>query len=782
MTKLVIIDSNAVIHRAYHALPRFTTPKGELVNAVYGFVSLLIRVLKDLKPDYLVAAFDVAGKTFREEKFAEYKAKRIKADQELYDQIPCVKRVLKTFNIPIFEKQGYEADDIIGTITQKVKSAKLKVQSYIVTGDLDTLQLVNDNTKVYTLKRSINDTIIYDIEAVKKRFSGLAPKQMADFKGLRGDPSDNIPGVSGIGEKTAIKLLKKYKNLDNLYSAVHKLHKTKKTNDLLKGKLLQNLIEQEEISRFSKELATINLKVSIKFELEKAVFRNFNIQKVKKLFEQLGFRTLTARLLDFFNDSKQKPASLFDNQSNQPNQQDQRNPCLPKLKQRQERLSKIEKYYKDGILSKRVYEIEKKLVPVIEKMESVGIKLDLNCLEKIGKKFNNNLENLTKRIHSLAGREFNINSPQQLSIILFNKLKLPIKGLRKTPGGVLSTSAPELTKLAKEHKIISLIERYREFIKLKTTYVDSLPKLVGKDKRIHTTFDSLGTATGRMSSKSPNLQNIPVRTQLGRKIRRAFVPEQGKIFLSCDYSQIELRIAALIAKDKKMIHAFKRNEDIHTRTAAEIFDLSLEKVNKEQRRQAKVLNFGVLYGMGVSSFAESAKVSRQKAKSFIIAYKKEFKGISRYIEETKVFARTHGYVETLFGRKRFLPEISSRNSRIRAMAERMAVNHPIQGTAADIIKIAMIKIGKYLETWSMPANNADKQACSLLLQVHDELLFELPEKDLKIFAKKIKQIMENVFVDTDYNAFSKDRGAFIRLRADLSYGKNWGEMKELILF
>ena len=734
--KLVIIDSNALVHRVYHALPRFTTPNGELVNAVYGFISVLLRVLNDLKPDYLVACFDVAGKTFRKEKFDQYKAKRVKSDQELYDQIPRIKQVLKVFNIPIFEKKGYEADDVIGTIVRKVRILNPNVQSYIVTGDMDTLQLVNNMVKVYTLKRSINDTVIYDEKAVKDRFDGLCPGQMIDFKGLRGDASDNIPGVSGIGDVTGIKLLKKYYDLDGVYKIAHKIKKSGKKHDLLKGKLLENLISEEDTARFSKELATINCMVPIKFNFKKAIFKNFDIEKVKNILNKLGFNSLVKRLNDLM-DKKQPAISLFDS----------------KPSKRDQGLEKIERFYKDGILSKKAYELEKFLLPVICKMEKRGIKLDLARLEKIKYKLDKSLESLTKSIYKLANQEFNINSSQQLSNVLFNKLNLSAKGIKKTPKGVISTAAPQLQKLQSMHKIIPLIEKYREFNKLKTTYVNALPKLVKSDNRVHGSFDQLGTATGRISSKDPNLQNIPVRTAWGREVRKAFISEPGSLLVSADYSQIELRIAAAIAKDAKMIQAFRDDEDIHARTAAEIFNIKINKVNKDQRRQAKTLNFGVLYGMGARSFAQSAKMSIDQARSFIEDYMMEFGSIANYVQDIKQKAKNLGHVKTLLGRKRFLPEINSYNPRIRAMSERMAVNHPIQGTAADIIKIAMIRI-------------PDK--FNLILQIHDELLFEINKKDIKSFSKQIKKIMEK--------AYDLDR---VDLKVDLQYGKNWGDLKDM---
>jgi len=430
------------------------------------------------------------------------------------------------------------------------------------------------------------------------------------------------------------------------------------------------------------------------------------------------------------------------------------------------RLKEIEQAYKEKILSKKVYQLEKDLMPVLEKMEKTGVKLDIDFLKKLSKKLDLRLQELEKEIYKSAGINFNINSFQQLSEILFQKLKIPQTGLKKTPGGVISTSASELQKLKGKHKIIDLILEYRELMKLKTTYVDTLPKLVDDKKRIHTTYHQLGTTTGRLSSSNPNLQNIPIRGKWGREIRKAFIAEKGYKLLSADYSQIELRIAACLAKDEKMIEAFKNNQDIHKITAAEINNVSLAEVTPEMRYQAKTLNFGVLYGMSVNGFALAAGVSRERAKDFIDEYKVDFRGIAKYVEETKEKARKKGYIETVLGRRRYLPEIDSSNFRVRQSTERMAINMPIQGTAADIIKVAMVELVKNLSV-----------GARLLLQVHDELVLEAKEDKTKEVVELVKNTMENVL---DQPIFKESKSIFkIPLKVEIKIGDNWGEMAEV---
>jgi len=710
---LVLVDGHALVHRAYHALPPLSTDYGELVNAVFGFSSILLKILKELKPDYLAATFDLAGPTFRHKEFEGYKAKRVKAPDELYSQIKRVKEVLAAFNIPIYEKEGFEADDIIGTLVRLASRYK-NLEIIIATGDLDALQLVDEKTKVFTLKKGIKDTIFYDVEAVKKRFGGLKPEQMPDFKGLKGDPSDNIPGVPGIGEKTAIELLKKEGNLEKIYQSIEK-------GKIKNPKLVERLLTYKEQAFFSRYLATIKKDVPLKFNLRKALVQDYDRDKVIALFKELGFYSLLNRLpgeskADSFFEAEKKEMPLFADAA----------------------LEKIEQAFKAGILSPQLYELEKKLLPVLRQMEKSGIKIDKKHLENLSQKTAQDLSVLEKKIYNLVGQEFNVNSPQQLSDILFNKLAISVKGLKKTPGKVISTAAGELEKLKNQHPVIDLILEYRELAKLKNTYLDALPKLADSSSRLRTSFDQLGTLTGRLSSKNPNLQNIPIKTELGREIRRAFVAEPGNEILSADYSQIELRVVAVLAQDKNMLEAFKAGRDIHTETAHEIFEVELEKVTKEMRRIAKVLNFGVIYGMSVRGFAQTAGVDNARAKDFIEKYFKKFSGVAAFIEKTKKQAARKGFVETMFGRKRFIPEINSSVWNLRAAAERMAINMPVQGTAADIIKIAMVKIAE-----SQQLKVSESQ---LLLQVHDELVFEVIADKIKEIAAEVKKIMESLLL------------------------------------
>jgi len=732
---LIILDCNALIHRSFHALPDFRTPKGELVNAVYGFTSILLKVLKEFDPEYVAATFDVAGPTFRDEEYEEYKAKRVKAPDELYAQIPKVKEVLGALNISIYEKEGFEADDVIGTVAKLIqkKQAHPRVETVIVSGDLDTLQLVDAHTKVYTMRKGLQDTVLYDVAAVKKRFEGLTPGQMIDYKGLRGDPSDNIPGVVGVGEKTAIQLLSDFGSIDNLYKEIEKdTEKAKKIKPGLRDKLIQH----KDQALFSRELVTIRKDVPIDFTLEDLEWKNYDRKNAEKVLTGFGFRSLIARF-------PTTPGDVGGEVESDPTYE------------------KIEMLYREGVLSKEVYDLEKKLVPVIRGMEEAGIKIDKKHFEKLAKEISHDLASAESAIFKIAGKNFNANSPQQLSEILFSPppggLLLPIKGLKKTPGGVVSTAAPQLEKLRGKHPIIKELLRYRGLQKLKSTYISPLPTLCDDKGRIHTKFDQLGTATGRLSSSKPNMQNIPVRGMWGSKIRRGFVAEQGYKLASFDYSQMELRLAAHIADDKKMKEFFKEGADIHQMTAAEVFGISADAVTKDMRFRAKALNFGVLYGMGASGFAKSAGIPKEEAQSFIDNYFARFPAIREWISKTEEFARKNGYVETLLGRKRYIPEITSSHPGLRAQAERMAINHPIQGTAADIIKMAMVAV----------TNARELTANRLLLQIHDELLFEIEDDKIEETYPKIKDIMENIYKLS------------VPLQVDVAWGASWGELNKL---
>ena len=802
MKRLILIDSHALIHRAYHALPPLTTKSGELVNAVYGFTSILIKTISNFKPDYIVAAFDAPGATFRHEEYKEYKATRVKAPDDLYAQIPRVKEILTAFKIPIFEKSGYEADDIIGTVAEKIQSKDGKnVQILILTGDMDNLQLISKNVSVLYAPPSVaKEQIIYDAKKVKERFEGLSPEQMIDFKGLKGDPSDNIPGVRGIGEKTAISLLNRFKTIEKLYEAMEK----NKTSDI-SDSVLEKLKSGKIAAFFSKKLATIKRNVPIKFNLKESEFGKFDKNKIIEIFQNLGFVSLINRLSggqklvsaeamagkqgtlamspsvsivgsSVSNKVSNKGRIGYDFKSfikTSPGKQmvigsgdfdvmiaayvlnpGERDYSLEKLSLREFgvglpnalAISKLAPVFKNRLIetkTEKVFkEIEMPLIPILAKMEIAGIKLDVKRVNKLSNYLGKELKKLQNEIYKLAGEKFNINSPQQLSEILFLKLKIPgaLAGgrVKKTPGGALATGAVELEKLRPRHKIIDFILKYRELSKLKSTYTDTLPNMVDSNGRIHTTFNQTGTASGRLSSQDPNLQNIPARGAWGDKVRQAFVAEKGHKFISVDYSQIHLRIIAALANDKKMMEAFKKGIDIHKFTASEINNVPIQKVTPQMRFAAKALNFGIIYGMGAQSFAESAGISKEKAKEFIIEYLNDFSGVAGYIKELQEEAKQKGYTTTLFGRRRYLPEINSPSPMLRAQAERIAVNMPIQGLEADIIKKAMIEIDNWIK------NEKLEDEIKLLLQVHDELLFEAKNGSVSKLTPKIIELMEGV--------------------------------------
>jgi len=722
MKKIILIDGNALLHRAFHALPPLTTKKGEMTNAVYGFASVLLRMLKEQKPDYLVSTFDLADPTFRHLEYKDYKAGREKAPQELYDQLGRIKEMLQAFGIPILEMRGFEADDILGTLVKKLNTKK-DLEIIIASGDLDTLQLIGPHVSVYTFKKGFNDLITYDESAVKARF-GLPPSKMADFKGLKGDPSDNIPGVPGIGDKTASVLLQQFESLEDLYKNLDKVK-----NEKLRAKLL----EFKDQAFFSKGLATIRQNVPIKFKLQDAHIDGYNKEAVKKLFEELEFFRLIDRLSGNDKDTDDKLA-------------------VEDATPARDVFQEIEKAKQDGIFSGKIYELEKEIVPIVADMSVRGIEIDVSEIKKVSKTVDGKIKELEKLIYKEAGEEFNINSSQQLSVILFDKLKISVKSLKKTPGKVISTAAAELEKLKDAHKIIPFIMEYRELAKLKNTYLDTLPGLVDKKtSRLHTTFDQLGTVTGRMSSKNPNLQNIPAKTDIGKEIRKAFVASKGHVLIGADYSQLELRVVAVLSEDKKMLEAFRDGKDIHTATAANVFNVSEAEVGSAMRRTAKILNFGILYGMSLTSFAQTAKIEKDKAKKFIGEYFSDFSGLAKYIEEAKINAQREGYVQTMFGRRRYIPEINSSAWNLRASGERMAINAPIQGTAADIVKMAMVEVAKI-------------KGVNLLLQIHDELIFEIDEAKANDLMLKIKQAMESA---VDFP---------IPLTVQVHSGKSWGDI------
>lgn len=749
MKRLVLIDSHALIHRAYHALPPLTSAGGELVGAVYGFVSILLRVLRELKPDYIAAAYDLPGPTFRHVAYERYKAQRPETPSDLSSQFLKVKEVLDAFDIVVYQKEGYEADDLIGTIAKKLEKNK-KIEIIILTGDQDILQLIGPRVKVYALKKGITETVTYDEKAVQERF-GLTPGQLIDFKGLKGDASDNIPGVKGIGEKTALELLKKFGSVEGVYKALGK------KNNFFSASLAEKLQAGEEDAAISKELARIKTDVAIDFDLEKTKWGGrLDTREIIEALKKFGFTSLLKRLDNVttshvVNKTGQEAFSFGEKLGGQ------KEPVTGGAS------IKASGMVLSGFLEK---EVERPLTAILQKMQKRGILLDLDFLKKLAGQIIRKINGLKKEIYEFAGEEFNINSTRELSRILFEKLQIPAEGLRRTEKvRAVSTGASELEKLRKQHPIIQEILNYRELAKLQNTYIDVLPKLADKNGRVHTTFNQFGAATGRLSSSNPNLQNIPIMSEEGREIRKAFIAEEGYGLVFFDYSQIELRVAAHLADDKKMIEAFQQGEDIHKLTASEIYNVPLEKVTPDQRRAAKTLNFGILYGMGSQALAESTGMSRSDAKKFIDEYFRDFSGIKKFLDDTKKFVYENGYVETMFGRRRFIPEIFSSNWRVKREAERMAINMPIQGTATgDIIKIAMVKIDK----WATE-NKLDNKV-RMLLQVHDELVFEIQKEIFQKTYPKIKEIMENA---------AKLK---VPIVVEVKSGPNWGEQKTVISY
>ena len=870
--KLVIIDGNALVHRAFHALPpTMTSPKGVITNAVYGFTSLLIGMIKQLKPDYIAATFDLAGPTIRHEAFEDYKAHREKGAQELYDQFPLVKDVLRSFGIPIFEKEGYEADDVIGTIATKMSEEK-GLQVVIVTGDLDTLQLVRD-TKViiYTLKKGMNDTITYDEKAVRERY-GFSRNNLIDYRGLKGDPSDNIPGVHGVGEKTAMQLISQFHTLENLYEQLEE-------NEEVTGvslKLREKLLAGKQQAFLSKQLSTIYTDLDVDINIAKCDWRaDFKIVNVEAIFRELGFLTLLKRIAEivgtedvssqsgtatveapaaknlqnpsnlaaFLQDvrvaqslwlvswdglvilqaesSKQVFGLSFENAQLPKNIKDvledsaikkyghglkfiaralndfdgtvmagfyydteiaayvlnseQRDYSLqalaveynievPKSAESAIACSRLLRQSFDSTFGQHegqrfIFEkVEMPLIRVLFAMERNGILIDSTKISDLLERVNAELAQLEKAIYEKAGEEFNINSPQQLGVILYDKLALTGK-IKKTSGGARSTAAAELEKLREQHPIIEEILKYREFQKLKSTYIEPFPTFIKADGRIHTTYSQTVAATGRLSSLDPNLQNIPTRTELGQVFKQVFIAPEGYQIVAMDYSQLELRLAAHLSGDPRMIEAFRNGEDIHTRTAAFVYGVPPEQVTKDQRRNAKTLNFGVLYGMGPVAFAAQSGLSRSEASDFIEKYFLEFDKLADYIEKIKQFARDNGYTETFFGRRRLARDIFATMPMLRAQAERMAVNHPIQGTEADLIKLAMIKIDSFMIAEVSPDD------AKMLLQVHDELVFEIKTEKVPELVPKIKHIMESVH---QFN---------VPITVEPKSAQNWGEVE-----
>ena len=785
--RIVLLDSHAIIHRAYHALPDFTSSKGEPTGALYGLASMLLRIIGDLEPTHIAACYDLPKPTVRHEAYEGYKATRQKSDDALVAQIKRSRDVFAAFGIPIYEREGFEADDILGTLADKLQKEK-DLEVIIASGDMDTLQLVDGGrVKVYTLKRGLNDTIMYDEKAVESRF-GFDAALIPDWKGLRGDPSDNIKGVPGIGEKTATDLVVNFGSVESLYKTLKK-DEQKLIAAGIKPRIVNLLKEHEEDAMFSKMLATIRTDAPVAFSMKASEWNDGEqLPKILALFDELGFRSLRPRAQSLIGDGEGEDESAETQEREEEDIPEQKfreaqamlwlihseftNPTLDDILAYAEKRSFSEAYTSlEETLGKLgrvkdVYEkIEKPLVPVILKMEEHGVLIDKATLTKLGKRYRTELEAIEKRIYEAAGKEFNISSPKQLGEVLFDDLGLVVKGQKKTGTGQRSTRESELEKIRDLHPIVEDILEYREVQKLLSTYIESIPPALDENDRLHANFLQTGTTTGRMASQNPNLQNIPIRTDRGKVIRNAFIAPEGCILLALDYSQIELRLAAILSGDEKLCDIFKNGRDVHREVAARVFGVSPEAVDAEMRRRAKVINFGILYGMGVNSLRASLGTTTAEAHQFYDDYFNTFTTLAEYLEKTKGFARKHGYTETMFGRRRQFPEMKSPLPYVRAQAERMAINAPLQGTQSDIIKLAMVRINDFLEK-----EGKDDKA-HLLLQVHDELVYEMSEKRAKELAPKIKEIMESIV--------SLEETHGVPVIAEAKLGPNWGEMQPL---
>lgn len=889
--KLVIIDANAIIHRAFHALPPFVAPDGRPTGALYGLSSFILKMLRDIQPDYVVACFDRPEPTFRHEEFEDYKATRAKAPQELIDQIIRARELLEKFGITTYEAPGFEADDLIATLSSKFKNDP-GLQIIIVSGDLDTLQLVYDDTIVaYVPKKGISETTIYNEAAVVERY-GIPPQRLPDFKGLKGDPSDNVPGVKGVGEKTATKLLQQFNSLENMYEQLERMDLA--SIPQAEKKLYEKLLASKNEALFSKHLTTVRYDAPIVAELAALAPPSLEREELKRYLAHLGFHSLIPRLNKSYlpnaatpsvkthqndtNDTPEQkqyssapsmPSALPATSSPPPTEKhsdilpcpersrgknvgvsreavfliplfekndlvgievvenessrivaaqkfsslksileradvekamfdakpilklarahnvtvrgllfdmkiaqwlissEAKNPDIEKLRQKMPlpALYASQKKKLEEMEIKKIYDdIELPLIPILADMEHIGVRIDVDHLKMLSEKINAQIAELEKRIYSTAETVFNINSPKQTTEVLFEKLKIPTKGIKKTPGGALSTNADVLEQIKNAHPVIAPLLRYRELFKLKSTYIDALPHHIDSATgRLYTTFNQTGTVTGRISSENPNLQNIPLQQEeYADDIRNAFIAEEGYSFLSCDYSQIELRIAASLSNDATLLEAFRQKEDVHATTAAAVYDVPLQSVTPAMRRQAKALNFGILYGMGATSFAKVAGLARTEAKKFIDAYFEKFPNIRLYHDKVLSFGRAHGYVINALGRRRWLPYLTSGHPKERASSERMAINFPIQSLDADILKMAMIGIHKELS-----ASGAWGNDVRLLLQIHDQLLFEVRNDILKVTAPKILSIMEAVYQ------------LKAPLMVDAHIGSRWGNLQSL---
>ncbi|CAM3790098.1 DNA polymerase I [Marinicrinis lubricantis] len=880
MNKLIVIDGNSIANRAFYALPLLSNAQGQHTNAVYGFTTMLMKLIEEEKPTHFLVAFDAGKVTFRHKDYKEYKGGRAKTPPELSEQFPMIKQLLEAFAIQQFELEGYEADDIVGTITKMADEQQFPV--LVVTGDKDMLQLASQHVTIALTRKGISEMEKYDPEAIKEKY-GLTPQQIVDLKGLMGDSSDNIPGIPGVGEKTGLKLLHEYGTVEEVLAHA----------DDLKGKMKEKVKEHAESARMSKELATIFREVPLDFGWESLKYEGYEAASLAEMFTRLEFKSLLEKmnLSTARGEIKEEEVSLI---TIGPGQLGQLGEILPRIQSihvevtgenphqgailgiglagedacyfisidtlKQEAAQPLVKWLEDEAKEKVIYDAHKaqlalhwqgielrgirfdvllagylldptkndqtlsgmtdqygvpaiqsdehvfgkgakfkvpeievlsehlcrkalavhRLQPVMQKhlnelqmdelfydlelplssvlasMELRGVKVDVQELKDFGEELQKKLDEVISHIYELAGTEFNLNSPKQLGEILFDKLGLPV--IKKTKTGY-STDAEVLEKLEPYHEIISHILYYRTISKLQSTYVEGLLKEVHTDTgKIHTYYRQTIAATGRLSSQFPNLQNIPIRLEEGRKIRKVFKPsEEGWRILAADYSQIELRILAHISKDEKLIEAFREDRDIHTKTAMDVFGVSAEQVDSEMRRRAKAVNFGIVYGISDYGLSQNLNITRKEAAAFIEQYFAVFQGVRAFMDDIVKQAKKDGYVSTLLHRRRYLPEINASNFNQRSFAERTAMNTPIQGTAADVIKLAMVQLYNRMQK--------EKVQSRMLLQVHDELVLEVPPNEMDLMERMVRETMENALE------------LAVPLKVEVSSGKDWYEAK-----
>ena len=769
---LLLIDAYAMIFRAYYAFirtPRMNS-KGENTSAVFGFAITLDDLIRKIKPTHIGVAFDPKGGTFRHEAYEQYKAQRPETPEDIKKAVPVIKQLLKAMNIPALEVPGFEADDVIGTLSQQGETAGFEV--YMATPDKDYGQLVTDHVFMYRPRHTGGFELMGPREVCDK-YGLQHQSQVIDLLGLMGDASDNIPGCKGVGEKTAVALLQQFGSIDNLLAHTAEI----------KGALRTKVESQTEEIRFSRFLATIRTDVPITLDEALLVKKEPDIDALTALYRELEFNTLLRKLpspadaapqapaktkqaakpadpnqLDLFATAEEQNDQMVNDQTVNTFDTVENRLCQyllnPEVAFNPYKEPDWEALKADPDLWNLYQEVELPLVPVLREMEAAGVRIDVSKLKSAEEQLTLELNQLEQRIYSFADQPFNINSPRQVGELLFDKMKLDTS-TKKSKNGQYSTSEEVLMALREKHEIVGLILEYRALKKLISTYISTLPEYIADDGKIHTTYNQTVTATGRLSSSNPNLQNLPIRSERGRLIREAVIPDEGCLFLSADYSQIELRLMAHFSKDEHMLAAFRSGQDIHAATAARIFGLPIEQITKDQRRRAKTANFGIIYGISAFGLAQQLDCSRAEAKQLIDDYFAAFPRVISYIESQKELARQNGYAQTLFGRKRYLPDIRSHNATVRSFAERNAVNAPIQGTAADIIKKAMVSIHRRLKEENLQAQ--------MIMQVHDELNFNVPEAEVERVREIVVSEMQNAV------------HLSIPLIAECGVGKNWLE-------